>query len=283
VVDLVGRGWLPPVSPESLDYVECAAVTLLSAHARHQSGAPRGSSNLSGRRDTDYGDAPARGGACELPPLSEADKKMAVGAGVIIRLRKLPAAMLEGQTGVRRMPEEAQLDMQRLVFANSKVYGPGLSIDAMRVPNAAVVSKDAMGLRIEGELREYAGVGELQLQSLTADHISSLVVSLQGKPLSLTVFIKVAKAVFAERHHDSTGDALLRDGLALFKIVHEGLLLTLNLDISGLSALCHRLITEASAHTLPMAARFTYAEWVLELLVAELWLRLRPTAAPLLC
>jgi len=238
-------------------------VTLLSAHARHQLGAPRGSSDLGGRRDIDFGAPPARS-ARELPPLSEADKKKAIGANVVTRLRKLPASMLDGHTGVRHMPEEAQGDMQRIVFANSKVYGPGLSLDETRLPNASTVFKDAMGLRIKEELREYAGVGELQLQSLTADHISSLVVSLQGKPLSLAVFMKVAKAVFAERHHDSTGDALLRDGLALFKTVHEGLLKTINLDTSGLSALCLCLMTEASARTLPMAARFTYAERVLE-------------------
>ena len=264
VVDLVGRGWLPLVSPESLEDVECAAVTLLSAHARHQSGASRGSSDLSGRRDIDYGDAPARGSARQLLLLSEADKKKAIGADVAIRLRKLPATMLEGQTGVHHMPKEAQLDMQRIIFADSNVYGPGLSLEATCVPNAALVFKDAMGLRIKGELRAYAGVGELQLQSLTADHISSHVFSLQGKPLSLMVFIKIAKAVFAERHHDSTGDALLRDGLALFKTVHEGLLKTLNLDTSGINALCHRLMMKASAHTLPMNARFTYAERVLE-------------------
>jgi len=40
---------------------------------------------------------------------------------VAIRLRKLAATMFEGQTGVHHMPEQAQLDMQRIVFANSKV------------------------------------------------------------------------------------------------------------------------------------------------------------------
>ena len=69
-------------------------------------------------------DAPVRAsGSRDLPPLSDADKRKALGAGTVVRLRALdPEALaaLANGTGVQHMPENSQRDLQCLLHANRR-------------------------------------------------------------------------------------------------------------------------------------------------------------------
>jgi len=125
LVALVGHGWLPTVKPADLDAVRFAAADL------HQ-GFVDFSRPAGGARRDPYGadggagvDVPVRAsGSCDLPALSDADKRKALGAGTVVRLRALdPEALaaLANGTGVHHMPEDSQRDLQCLLHSNSKV------------------------------------------------------------------------------------------------------------------------------------------------------------------
>ena len=283
LVDLIGHGWLPAVKPVNLDAVRFAAADLHQAFvdfSRPAGGARRDPYGAKGGAGVD---APVRAsGSRDLPPLSDADKRKALGASTVARLRALdPEALaaLANGTGVQHMPKNSQRDLQRVLHANSKVNALGMSVDQARVPHNVLLFKDNTGHRAEARLRKFCKEGDLRDKYFSVEQISALLACLQGKPFSLQIFLDAAKAIFGDRHQDSA-DALLRDALEMFDIIHGEMLLKLNLSKEGLEAFRARLLVSSSGWRLPMEVRYTYAKRVLAQYNLDTTLFLRDSAAP---